>query len=282
MAPATLVGARVFRQGVCASLNVGALERASTSSACRSVGTRALAAAAAASVAADARGLEQGGARLSVRAASRAAPGGPLQANSGGGGDSSEGAGLGRGRIAGWACVERCGACCQLDKGELAPPIETILRDPSELAVRSRGSWLDAIAPLLVRCSPSRVIAPLELPASLLPIPPLLAFAARWIAVAPCVAGVPQHGGGGRHASMRQSPRAVRQDPCVHPLPSPIPASHVHPSRLPPARPRFCRVEADVFWDLYRIAPHQLAATAGRCAGSTGGMWGATVWTQGT
>ncbi|CAI7752607.1 unnamed protein product [Closterium sp. NIES-53] len=132
MAPATLVGARVLRQGVCASLNVGALERASTSSACRSVGTRALVAAAAASVAADARGLEQGGARLSVRAASRAAPGGPLQANSGGGG---EGAGLGRGRIAGWACVERCGACCQLDKGELAPPIETILRDPSELAV---------------------------------------------------------------------------------------------------------------------------------------------------
>ncbi|CAI5488901.1 unnamed protein product [Closterium sp. Naga37s-1] len=132
MAPAALVGA--LRQGVCLSLNVGALERASTS-ACRSVGTRALAAAAASSVAADARGLEQGGARLSVRAASRAAPGGPLQEKSGGGGDSSEGAGIGRGRIAGWACIERCGACCQLDKGELAPPIETILRDPSELAV---------------------------------------------------------------------------------------------------------------------------------------------------
>ena len=34
-----------------------------------------------------------------------------------------------------WTCIEGCGACCQLDKGPLAPPIETILRDVKELEV---------------------------------------------------------------------------------------------------------------------------------------------------
>lgn len=34
-----------------------------------------------------------------------------------------------------WTCVEGCGACCQLDKGALAPPIESILKDPAELQV---------------------------------------------------------------------------------------------------------------------------------------------------
>lgn len=36
-------------------------------------------------------------------------------------------------RRKGWECIKGCGACCQLDKGPGAPPIEDILKDPEEL-----------------------------------------------------------------------------------------------------------------------------------------------------
>ena len=45
-----------------------------------------------------------------------------------------------------WTCIQGCGACCQLDKGPLAPPIETILRDSHELDVSMwfTGTDIDA------------------------------------------------------------------------------------------------------------------------------------------
>lgn len=44
-----------------------------------------------------------------------------------------------------WACIKDCGACCQLDKGPEAPPIESILKDPVELelykSMVGEGGW---------------------------------------------------------------------------------------------------------------------------------------------
>ncbi|GJP71489.1 hypothetical protein CLOP_g2320 [Closterium sp. NIES-67] len=188
MAPTTMLASRAVRQGLCASLNLNYIDRASSSD-CRPFATSAHPAPAVALVS-SAGGFERGGCGVSARAAARACmpPGGPRDAEAGGesskrGSACSEG-----GRIAGWACIERCGACCQLDKGELAPPVETILRDAGELAMYRSMVGDDG-----------------------------------WC----------------RHYDRQTRACSIYE-----------------------SRPRFCRVQADVFWDLYRIAPHQLASSA--------------------
>ena len=35
-----------------------------------------------------------------------------------------------------WACMKDCGACCHLEKGPQYPPVEEVLKDPKEAAVR--------------------------------------------------------------------------------------------------------------------------------------------------